>query len=328
MLFPLLPKGSTPALLSRVDRSAYDVLTPAGPARVPTLPPPADPLDAPTVGDWLVLSGSTPVAVLPRRSLLARGASSGHSTVQPLAANVDIVLICLGLVGPPSLRRLERLLTLSWDSGARPVVVLTKADLCPDVPQAVRAVLPHAPGADVVVVSAATDDVDALMPYVGNGTALVLMGASGAGKSTVVNALLGRDVMSTGHARETDGKGRHTTTHRELLVLPGGAVIIDTPGLRGVALSGSAAGLSQAFSDVEELAVACRFADCAHVGEPGCAVLDSVLAGDLGQDRVDSWRKLQRELAFQARRGDARLRAEQSRKWKAISRANRSRPAR
>lgn len=119
MLFPLLPKGSTPALLSRVDRSAYDVLTPAGPARVPTLPPPADPLDAPTVGDWLVLSGSTPVAVLPRRSLLARGASSGHSTVQPLAANVDIVLICLGLVGPPSLRRLERLLTLSWDSGAR-----------------------------------------------------------------------------------------------------------------------------------------------------------------------------------------------------------------
>lgn len=338
MLFPAVSDGQTPALLTRVDRSAYDVLTPTGPARVPALPAPPDPLDAPTVGDWLELVGCAVAGVLPRRSMLSRGAKGGHGTAQPLAANIDIVLICVGLAGPLALRRLERLLTLSWDSGATPVVVLTKADLCPDVDQAVCAVQPHAPGADVVTVCAALGDVHTLMPYVGDGATAVLLGASGAGKSTVVNALLGASVMATGELRQVDGKGRHTTTHRELLVLPTGGVVIDTPGLRGVALSGAGAGagarsgsgegLSRAFSDVEDLAAACRFADCAHVGEPGCAVLASITAGDLGQDRVDSWRALQRELAFQARRGDARLRAEESRRWKALSRAKRAREGR
>jgi len=350
--------GQTPALLTRVDRSAYDVLTPTGPARVPALPAPPDPLDAPTVGDWLELVGCAVAGVLPRRSLLSRGAKGGHGTAQPLAANIDIVLICVGLAGPLALRRLERLLTLSWDSGATPVVVLTKADLCRDVDQAVRAVQPHAPGADVVTVCAALGDVHTLMPYVGDGATGVLLGASGAGKSTVVNALLGASVMATGDLRQVYGKGRHTTTHRELLILPTGGVVIDTPGLREVALagagagagarsgtgsgsgsrsgsgsgsgssSGSGEGLSRAFSDVEDLAAACRFADCAHVGEPGCAVLASITAGDLGQDRVDSWRALQRELAFQARRGDARLRAQESRTWKALSRAKRAREGR
>jgi ribosome biogenesis GTPase len=315
-------------LLTRVDRSSYDVLTPAGPSRAPAIPVPADPLAAPTVGDWLALSpvGCEVVEVLPRTSLLARGTARGTSKGQPLAANVDVILICLGLSGALPLRRLERLLTLSWESGATSVVVLTKADLCPDVDAAVRAVLPHAPGCEVVAVSAAAGEVAALAPYASS--TLVLLGASGAGKSTVVNALMGREVMEVKEIRDVDGKGRHTTTHRELLLLPGGGIIIDTPGLRGVALHAADQGLALAFADVEELATACKFADCSHVTEPGCAVLSSVAAGDLGQDRVDSWRKLQRELAFQARRTDARLRAEEGRKWKQIAKAQRARGGR
>jgi ribosome biogenesis GTPase len=327
-LFPTVPDGLVPALLTRVDRSQYDVLTPDGPLRVAALPSPADPLEAPTVGDWLALSpvGLEVVELLPRTSLLVRGTARGTSKGQPLAANVDVVLICLALSGPLPLRRLERLLTLAWESGAMPVVVLTKADLCDDPDAMVRQVAPHAPGCEIVVVAAAHGEVAALAPYASS--TLVLLGASGAGKSTVVNALLGGDVMSTGDIRDVDGKGRHTTTHRELLVLPGGGVIIDTPGLRGVALHAADDGFAMAFSDVEDLAAACRFADCGHVSEPGCAVLASVAAGDLGQGRVDSWRKLQRELAFQARRTDARLRAEEGRRWKQISKAQRARGGR
>ena len=317
--FPAVPDG-TPALLTRVDRSAYDVLTPDGPARVPST---SDDL---TVGDWLVLDGGAVVRHLPRTSLLVRGSARGTSRPQPLAANVDVVLICIGLSGPLKVRRLERLLTLAWESGATPVVVLTKADLCDDVEAAIREVQPSAPGADIVAVAAADNDVAALAPYATQ--TLALLGASGAGKSTIVNALMGGDVMATGDIRAVDGKGRHTTTHRELLVLPGGGIVIDTPGLRGVALSAADEGLSLAFSDVEELAVACRFADCSHRSEPGCAVLASVEAGDLGQDRVDAWRKLQKEMAYQARRTDARLRAEELHKWKLVSKAQRARGSR
>jgi ribosome biogenesis GTPase len=321
LLFPPVQGGLVPALLTRVDRTAYDVLTPDGPLRVDALP---DPFNPPTVGDWLALApvGLAIVEVLPRTSLLVRGSARGVSKGQALAANVDTILICLGLSGPLPFRRLERLLTLAWESGATPVVVLTKADLCPDVDAAIRNVLPHAPGCDVVAVSAADGDVAALAPYASS--VLVLLGASGAGKSTVVNALMGRDVMETSDIRDVDGKGRHTTTHRELLLLPGGGVIIDTPGLRGVSMHASDEGLALAFSDVEQLASACRFADCSHQSEPGCAVLSSVVAGDLGQDRVDSWRKLRRELAYQARRTDSRLRAEEGRKWKQISKEQRS----
>ena len=321
----VLPDSTFLARLARVDRSAYDVLTDAGHLRLPALPAPRDPLDAPTVGDWLAVTDAAVQSVLPRRSLLARGASSGTSHAQPLAANVDVVLICAALTGPPPVRRIERLLTLSWESGATPVVVLTKSDLCDDVGAAIETVLPHAPGAEVVAVSAATGDLRALDRYVTEGTTLALLGTSGAGKSTLVNALAGVSVMATGDIRSVDGKGRHTTSHRELIVLPSRAVIVDTPGLRGVALHGAAdEGLARAFSEVEELASACRFADCRHNGEPGCAIAASVDAGDISQERVDSWRKLQRELAFQARRGDARLRAEERQKWKTISKWQRN----
>ena len=322
LLFPPLPDPQVAALVTRVDRTSYDVLTAHGPSRVA---PTADPS---TVGDWLALApDGLVVERLPRRSLLVRGSASGSSNVQPLAANVDTVLVCLGLSGPLPLRRLERLLLLSWDSGATPVVVLTKADLCEDVTAAVRQVRPHAPGVEVVAVSAATGDLTALSPWT-SGT-LVLLGASGAGKSTVVNALLGEPVMATGSTRHADGKGRHTTTHRELLQLPTGGLVIDTPGLRGVSLPpvGEQAA-AQAFSDVEELFELCRFHDCGHDSEPGCAVQAAVASGDLEPARLASWRTLQREVAFQARRGDARLRAEESRRWKAITKQNRGRPAR
>lgn len=323
-----LPADTVLARLARVDRSAYDVLTDDGHRRLPALPAPREPLDAPTVGDWLAVTDTEIHSVLPRRTLLARGASSGTSTAQPLAANVDVVLICAGLTGAPPVRRIERLLTLSWESGATPVVVLTKADLCDDVDAALRAVLPHAPGADVIAVSAATGDVDALHGYVTEGTTLALLGSSGAGKSTLVNALAGTEVMAVGDIRQVDGRGRHTTSHRELIVLPSRAVIVDTPGLRGVALYAAEDGLSRAFADLEELASACRFADCGHAGEPGCAVTASIAAGDLAQARLDSWRKLQRELAFQARRTDVRLKAEERAKYKRFAKEYRARGGR
>lgn len=320
---PAVPDGTRPARVVRVDRSAYDVLTEDGPTRVSALPA----IEV-TVGDWLAVTDVGGWALLPRTSVLVRGASSGISRSQPLAANVDVVLVVASLSMPIPVRRIERLLTLAWESGAAPVVVLTKADLHPDPDEAVHDLEPHAPGVPVVVTSAAEGDVAALAPYSQPGTTLVLLGASGTGKSTVVNALAGATVMATGDVRDVDGKGRHTTTHRELVVLPSGAIVIDTPGLRGVALTGSEEGLALAFSDVEELATACRFADCGHVAEPSCAVLASIEAGDLSAARMESWRKLQRELAFQARRTDTRLRAEERAKWKAITKAHRGKPAR
>lgn len=231
------------------------------------------------------------------------------------------MLVCASLSAALPLRRIERLLTLAWGSGATPVVVLTKVDLHPDPTAAVRQVQPHAPGVAIVCVAAGTGDVVALAPYDVPGATLVLLGASGAGKSTVVNALAGAALMDTGDVRDVDGKGRHTTTHRELLVLPSGAVVIDTPGLRGVALAGSAEALEQSFSDVESLAAGCRFADCAHAGEPGCAVQASIDTGDLSAARMDSWRHQQRELAHQAR-------AAELAKWKSRHREQRQRGGR
>ena len=316
----LLPPGTRPARLVRVDRGAYDLATADGPLRVAALPPP----ETAVVGDWLAIAGDHVQAVLPRRSLLARGAAERTSAVQPLAANVDVVLVCAGLHGPVPVRRIERLLALVWDSGATPVVVLTKADLHPDPDSEVAALRPSAPGVDVVHVSAAACDVDGVRPWLAPGTTLALLGASGAGKSTLVNALAGAQVAATQDVRAVDGKGRHTTTHRELHLLPSGAVLLDTPGLRAVALHEASDGLALAFSDVEELASACRFADCAHAGEPGCAVAAAVAAGDLRPERVDSWRRLQREAAYHARRTDARLRAEEKQRWKAVHKAQRA----
>jgi len=325
---------AVPGRVVRVDRGAADVLTADNPVRVAT-DTAAEPL---AVGDWVALVATDDRrwivdTVLRRRSAIRRAVVSGESHAQVVAANVDVVLVAvpaIPAIPEPRIGMVERMVALAWDSGATPVVVLTKADLVTD-PETVAADLAaSAPGVDVVAVSAATDrGFDALAPWLQDGRTVCLLGRSGAGKSTLANALLGFDHLATRDIR-SDGKGRHTTTHRELVVLPGGGCLIDTPGLKGVGLWLGDDGLDRAFADIEELVPLCRFADCRHETEPGCAVLAAIDAGTLPARRLESWRKLQREAVWMASRTDARLRAEQSRKWRAIHqemrRSGRTRP--
>jgi ribosome biogenesis GTPase len=313
-----------PARVSRVDRGAVDLLlagadgsTATGRAR---LRPDAEIV---AVGDWVAVvddgAGPTVDVVHPRRTAIRRAAASGRSEAQALAANVDLVVVTVAAVPEPKPALVERLVALAWDSGATPLVVVTKADLTPEADAIVADLAEAAPGVDVVAVSAVSEaGVAPMAPYLAPGRTLCLVGKSGAGKSTLANALLGSDHLATGDVRR-DGKGRHTTTHRELVVLPGGAVLLDTPGLRGAGLWVGEDGLDRAFSDVEELVGRCRFADCGHVTEPGCAVLLAVDEGRLPERRLESWRKLQREAQWIASRTDARLRAERQRQWKIIS---------
>ena len=287
-----------------------------GDGLVPLLGPDGVPGDAvpPAVGDDAVL-GTGPdgapalVALRPRRTAVVRDGADRTSRAQVLAANVDVVLVVEHLDPDPSPGRVERLLTLAWRSGATPVVVLTKADLVPDPDGMADEVRALAIGADVHAVSvAAGTGLEPVRALLGPGRTLVVVGPSGAGKSTLVNALAGADVMTTGD-RRSDGRGRHTTVHRELVPLAGGACLIDTPGLRGVGLVADAAALDATFADVADLAAGCRFADCAHRTEPGCAVLAAVEDGSLPARRLDSWRRLAREAAYQERRADAALAA-------------------
>ena len=258
-----------PARVTCVHRGACDVETPVGPQRVRT-----DLDHEPTTGDWGVLDLDRPdaalVGILPRRSSLDRAAVSGTSRAQSLAANVDVVVIAVAADSRTGLTRVERFLALAWESGARPVVALTKADLLgPDrVEEVVAATAAAAPGVDVVAVSSATGDGLAALRSAVAGT-VVLVGSSGAGKSTLANALLGQERFATGGVRGVDGKGRHTTVHRELVALPGGLVLVDTPGLRSVGVGDLDEGLHRTFADLEDLAVDCRFSDCSHAGEPG-----------------------------------------------------------
>lgn len=311
--------------VSGVDRGAADVLTEDNPVRV-VLRHDDPPL---AVGDWVGLAADDRrwrlAGMLPRRGAITRAAATGESHGQTLAANVDVVLVTVAALPEPRLGMVERMVALAWDSGATPVVVVTKADLGADPAGLVERAGETAPGVDVVAVTAARPDgFDPLAPYVGTGRTCCLLGRSGAGKSTLANALLGEERLATGPIR-ADGKGRHTTTRRELLPLPAGGVLIDTPGLRGVGLWLGEDGLERAFTDLEELAADCRFGDCDHRTEPGCAVLAAIDAGVLPQRRLDSWRKLQREAAWIAARSDARLRAERSRQWKAVAREGRQR---
>jgi len=278
----------------------------------------------PTVGDWVEVDDGQVRAIRPRTSALVRDSAGETSREQVLAANVDVVLVVEHLDPDPDLGRVERMLTLAWRSGARPVVVLTKADLVPDPDGMARDVAQAAIAVDVHAVSAASGDgLAPLRALLTAGTTLVVVGPSGAGKSTLVNALAGRDVMSTGDRRESDGRGRHTTTHRELVALTGGAVLIDTPGIRGVGVVADDEALDATFSDVAELVARCRFADCGHAGEPGCAVAAALASGELSRRRYESWRKLAREAAFQARRADARLAVQERARWKRIAQDNR-----
>lgn len=313
-----------PARVSRVDRGAVDVLVNGPDGELVTTRARWRSIDAvPAVGDWVGLAddpaGPVVDVIHPRRTAIARAAASGRSEAQVLAANVDLVVVTVSAVPEPKPGLVERLVALAWDSGATPLIAVTKSDLTPETDAIVADLAETAPGVDVVAVSALADGgVGALAPYLQAGRTLCLVGRSGAGKSTLANALLGHEQFATGDVRR-DGKGRHTTTHRELVVLPGGGVLLDTPGLRGAGLWVGDEGLDRTFADVEELVEQCRFSDCGHESEPGCAVLAAVDDGRLTQRRLDSWRKLQREARWMASRNDSRLKAEQRRQWKIVT---------
>ncbi|GAA1675829.1 putative ribosome biogenesis GTPase RsgA [Citricoccus zhacaiensis] len=283
----------------------------------------------PCTGDWVAVrpataaSSATVVEVLERRTAVVRSSASRTSQAQVLAANVDTVAVTVSLADPLKQGRIERLLALAWGSDATPVMVLTKADRSADPISAASEVAAIAPGVEVLVTSAATGEgMDALTAVL-SGT-VVLLGPSGAGKSTLGNRLLGEDRLATGSVRTSDGKGRHTTAWRELVPLPHGGVLLDTPGLRGVGLHDADEGLDKTFAEITDLARDCRFADCAHTTEPGCAVLTAIEDGHLTRRRLDSYHRLQRENAHTASRTDARLRAELERPKKQIARQARA----
>ncbi|MFI1364440.1 ribosome small subunit-dependent GTPase A [Streptomyces griseochromogenes] len=322
---PHAEQGLLPGRVVRVDRGQCDVITPAGTVRADTeFVVPRDPMKVVCTGDWVAVDpeGSDPRYVrtlLPRRTAFVRSTSSKRSEGQILAANVDHAVVAVSLAVELDLGRVERFLALAWESGAQPVVVLTKADLVPDpvtLAHLVQDVETTAPGVPVLTVSALHGDgLDVLVALVGSGTS-VLLGQSGAGKSTLANALAGEDVMDVQAARDVDGKGRHTTTTRNLLPLPSGGVLIDTPGLRGVGLYDAESGVGQVFSEIEDLAARCRFHDCAHETEPGCAVRSAVDSGELPVRRLESYRKLMRENQWIVAKTDARLRSELRKDWK------------
>ena len=289
------------------------------------------PADMPAVGDWVVAgegsNGDGPAVIhgiLPRRTVFRRGAEEGHAIDdQVLAANVDVAFVVAGLDGDFNLRRIERYLAVAWSGGATPVVVLNKTDVAADLDALRTAAESVAPGTSIHAISALTGDgvADLAQRHLGPGRTAVVLGSSGVGKSTLVNALLGRDHLRTRAVREGDSRGRHTTTHRELVRLPGGALLIDTPGIRSLGVAGAAAGLDPAFSDIMDIAAACRFSDCRHEREPGCAVTVALADGRLTHDRLMSHRKLEKEAAHVARSGDRLLREAERKRWKAISQA-------
>ncbi len=294
------------------------------------------PADLPAVGDWLVVTGTADQGsgdpgpavirdILPRRTVFRRGDEDGHAVDdQVLAANVDVAFVVAGLDGDFNLRRLERYLAVAWSGGATPVLVLNKSDVAADLDGLLTAARSVAPGVEILTISALTGDgvADLAARHLGPGRTAVVVGSSGVGKSTLVNALLGRMHLRTNPVREEDSRGRHTTTHRELVRLPGGALLIDTPGIRSLGVAGASEGLDPAFADITAIAAGCRFADCRHDREPGCAVHAALADGRLSQDRLMSHRKLEREAAHVARSGDRLLREAERRRWRAISQAS------
>lgn len=283
----------------------------------------------PAVGDWVAarrLPGERKAvieAVLPRRTAFARKEAWRRTAEQVVAANVDTVFLVTSFGPDLNPRRLERYLTMAWESGAQPVVVVTKLDLAVDPEGELAPIEGIAYGVPVHAVSGVSGDgLENLGPYLGRGQTVALLGSSGVGKSTLVNALAGREVLVTREVR-ADGRGRHTTTHRELVPLPGGALLLDTPGMRELQLWEAPEGLATTFADIEELAAVCRFADCAHETEPGCAIRAALGSGELDAERWGSYRKLQRELHALAVRQDARLGAEERKSRRRFARSRR-----
>lgn len=334
-----LDPPARPARVARVDGPLAHVLDPTGehlaaiPGRLR-----GDPERAPAVGDWVALRDTSQgeavvVDVLDRRTRIARAAAGARARVQVIAANVDRVFVVMGLDGDFNPRRLERYLTICGDAGADAVVLLTKAAACADVDAKIEACRRVA-GAPFVLGIHAIDVIDGVAPevprtYIESGMTIALVGSSGAGKSTLVNHLLGGARMATAAVREGDDRGKHTTTHRELIVLPGGGLLIDNPGMRELALWLDGDGLRRAFADVDALAGGCRFRDCSHGHEPGCAVRQAVDDGLLDEARLTSFDRLQREVeATERRRDERRRRADDRQQGKLYRRIARERQRR
>jgi ribosome biogenesis GTPase len=331
-------RGHVPGRVTVQHRGAYDVLTERGELRCEVLQrlvrEAATPADLPAVGDWVAVEPGEPGrgvihAVLERRTRFSRLAAhdpGSHTTLeQVVAANVDVVLVVSSITDDLSVRRLERYLTLAWESGARPVVLLTKADLADDTAGALAEVAEIAVGVPVHLVSTVTGEgLEAVLAELGPGVTAALLGSSGVGKSTLVNTLAGDELLTTQEVR-ADGKGRHTTTRRELIRLPDGSLVIDTPGMRELQLWVADHGLEEAFDDVTSLFAECRFNDCRHDSEPGCAVLAALAEGTLAPERWDSYQRLERELAALELRLDKQARSRERRRYRTLERAMRRR---
>ena len=284
--------------------------------------------DFPAVGDFVVFDrGETEGhavihRILPRKSVFLRKAAGTAHTEQVVAANIDTVFLCMSLNQDFNIRRLERYLSAAWDSGAVPVIVLTKSDLCADLEPYLRAVEQSAVGTELVVTSGVEQDgFEKLLPYVQEGKTVAFLGSSGVGKSTLINRLLGEERLATNGLRNDD-KGRHTTTRRELFLLKQGGMVMDTPGMRELGLWESGEGLDQSFADIEGLAERCRFRDCSHQREPGCAVRQAILQGELSEERWRSYQKLKAETRY-TEQTEAYL-AEKKQKFKQIAKRNKS----
>ena len=325
---PERPRGLEPARIVAQHRGGWTVRTATGELIV-TLGgrlrfDATSASDLPAVGDWVALAASQVQAVLPRRQALIRRAADSDATEQVIAANVETVVIVTSMNRDFNVRRLERLVSVAWESAGAPVIVLSKADLVDEAGVAafraqVKAV---APGVPVIAASVRTglglDELRAALPP--RRTA-AFIGSSGVGKSTLVNTLAGREVIATAPIREDDGRGRHTTTGRELHVLPGGWLLLDTPGIREVGLWATDEGLERTFEDVAELARQCRFNDCQHQQEPGCAVRAAIASGVLPVARFEAHHKLEQELARVERARDPRARAAEARRWRTIQKS-------
>jgi ribosome biogenesis GTPase len=319
--------GSIIGRIGVEHRGAYTVFTEQGPvtASIPgRMRHNSHRGELPAVGDWVLMepldgeARAIILEILPRKSRFSRKVAGETTEEQVVAANVDTVFIVTALNQDQNLRRVERYLALAWESGALPVVVLTKADLCDDVLGAIAEFSAVAPGVDIHAISVLTDvGVEDLTVYLGDNRTIALLGSSGVGKSTLVNRLAGSNMKVK--SIRSDGKGKHTTTHREMILVPGGGVIIDTPGMREVQLWDADEGLDNTFADISAIAAGCKFNDCAHEGEPGCAVAAALESGELEADRLESYRKLERELAFLERRQSKRLQAEEAKKWRKLN---------
>lgn len=281
--------------------------------------------DFPAIGDWVIISlhndgeRASIHGILPRQSKFARKTAGTETVEQIVAANIDTVFLVNALNYDFNVRRMERYLTLAWDSGASPVIVLSKADLCSEVAERVAEVKEIALGVPVHVISSLTGEgLDQLVSYLEVGKTVAMLGSSGAGKSTMLNYFYGHDIQKVQAVRQGDDRGRHTTTARELVVLPQGGLIIDTPGMRELQLWGSVSGLQDSFSDVEELARQCRFSDCQHEQEPGCAVQGALQEGVMDQARFASYLKLKKELAYLSRKVNQVEALAEKAKWKKI----------